>query len=666
MEQINYMRFLDAVHGFILIPKAYCEKVIDTPLFQRLKRIEQTSTRSIFPCAHHDRFIHSIGTFHIGSKIFYNLRANTIADHSEDQLNYIDYSDHFVTRTYLQEAKFWDNIKIVYELACLLHDCGHAPFSHTFETYYEDKSKSPCPIKNDIINLSEEYINSLPLLISIKKKIKEEFKLDFLSTSPASHELVSAWLVLHSDGFRNAILSIDKVADPLLIARMILGCKFKTSSEEYRRQILNCFISLLNGHEIDADRIDYSIRDKWATGLNTTTINIERLLSTIKLTKNYNDHNYYTICFGKKSLPEIESLIEVKNYLYFWIFNHHKVLYQQKLLQKAVEKLALLFIDQEKLRNYLNNDNPDKKIILDSIENEALYKFFDYHNLVSPVTLKTIINDTPVLENIYLLCDDDIVFLLKKYFISDYYNADKNIIELTKERNYANEWFSRDQKLIPIWKSYVEYNINFYSLHKEAIIIEKAIDILKNKTLINKDDIVSKLKENIELQKDITEIESKSQIKCTLTNIIEKIDEFNNSDLFCKYLIKVQAYYEMGLMNDFDSCIKNTINEILDDGLILHEYNYKIIEPESFRMKEVTSNSIFISIDNNIVCYKKLNLPKKNEERAYKMFYAFLPKLLLDNKEMSKKECLNLYKEKISKFLLEIRFPIDKYSFNEV
>ena len=51
--------FHDTVHGNIRIPESYCDNIIDTLLFQRLRRVEQSSVRSLYPCARHDRFIHS-------------------------------------------------------------------------------------------------------------------------------------------------------------------------------------------------------------------------------------------------------------------------------------------------------------------------------------------------------------------------------------------------------------------------------------------------------------------------------------------------------------------------------------------------------------------------------------------------------------------------------
>ena len=59
----------DSVHGNIRVPINIIKDFIDTPEFQRLRRIEQTAIRSIYPSARHDRFIHSLGVFHIGNLI---------------------------------------------------------------------------------------------------------------------------------------------------------------------------------------------------------------------------------------------------------------------------------------------------------------------------------------------------------------------------------------------------------------------------------------------------------------------------------------------------------------------------------------------------------------------------------------------------------------------
>lgn len=64
---------MDPLHGGI--PFFDHEQVImDHPLFQRLRHIGQNDVTSlVFPGATHSRFLHSIGTTHVASKIFKGL-----------------------------------------------------------------------------------------------------------------------------------------------------------------------------------------------------------------------------------------------------------------------------------------------------------------------------------------------------------------------------------------------------------------------------------------------------------------------------------------------------------------------------------------------------------------------------------------------------------------
>ena len=142
MGVLKDKRILDSVHGYIKIEEEFCKYVIDTEHFQRLRRIEQTSTRALFPSARHDRFIHSLGVFHLGTKIVENLR------NVYDSKNY-----GFDT----------DVIYNSYRAACLLHDVGHSPFSHTFENYFDNnKSRLGLILKNIVGSkeFSEDWDNS--------------------------------------------------------------------------------------------------------------------------------------------------------------------------------------------------------------------------------------------------------------------------------------------------------------------------------------------------------------------------------------------------------------------------------------------------------------------------------------------------------------------------
>ena len=96
----------DAVHGDIELEPIEVE-LMDTPEFQRLRRIRQLGTAYlVYPSATHTRFEHSLGTSWIACRMVEVLR-----------------------RTWSISADEAVSIRI----AALLHDITHIPFGHTLE-----------------------------------------------------------------------------------------------------------------------------------------------------------------------------------------------------------------------------------------------------------------------------------------------------------------------------------------------------------------------------------------------------------------------------------------------------------------------------------------------------------------------------------------------------
>jgi HD superfamily phosphohydrolase len=108
--------FNDPIYGFIHINDERIFDVIEHPFFQRLRRISQLGlTYLVYPGAIHNRFQHSMGAMHLMKSALQTLSEKGIEISKEESFSA--------------------------QLAILLHDIGHGPFSHTLENSILENTK---------------------------------------------------------------------------------------------------------------------------------------------------------------------------------------------------------------------------------------------------------------------------------------------------------------------------------------------------------------------------------------------------------------------------------------------------------------------------------------------------------------------------------------------
>lgn len=208
----------DSVHGNLYLDEFEIQ-LVDTAPLQRLRRIKQLGfTYLVYPGANHSRFEHSIGTLHIASKIADNVGLD-------------------------------NNEKRMVRLAALLHDLGHAPFSHVSE---------------GVLDSSHEFLTS--------RVINESEILNILSKNFEAQDIIDI-----TNGKGN-------------LGQIISG-------------------------ELDADRMDYLIRDSHYTGVAYGMIDTGRLIHSVKLEDN--------LIIESKGVQAAESALIARYLMYPSVYQHH-------------------------------------------------------------------------------------------------------------------------------------------------------------------------------------------------------------------------------------------------------------------------------------------------------------------------------------------------------
>lgn len=150
----------DPVYGFIHIQSELIYDIIQHPYFQRLRHIKQLALANlVYPGAMHTRFQHALGAMHLMGRVLENLRYKKIDISAEEM-----------------EAA---------QLAVLLHDIGHGPFSHALEESLLPSIEHESLSYLFMNELNKEFKGALDLTLKI---FRNSYKRKFF------HQLVSSQL----------------------------------------------------------------------------------------------------------------------------------------------------------------------------------------------------------------------------------------------------------------------------------------------------------------------------------------------------------------------------------------------------------------------------------------------------------------------------------------
>ena len=314
-------RVRDPVHGLIVFggrdrrgneTDRIAWRLLDTREFQRLRRIRQLGFADlIYPGATHTRFAHSIGVYHVARRLVDVIARQQGSAHDAGRAR-------------------------VALLAALLHDVGHGPFSHAFESAAE--------------------------AMGLTKR----------------HEDWSAEIV-RGDTEINRVL---READEQLPDRVGALLKEESSKDIYAAVVSSQF---------DADRLDYIQRDWMMTGVQFGHVDSDWLLDCLEVGsvtsgESGNGARMPCLYIGAKGLGIAEEYLQTRVRLHWTVYVHKTTRAAEKMLEALLRAAASSLrgsdlARREPVLRYLTAETPALEAYLsldDATVWAALAEYADY------------------------------------------------------------------------------------------------------------------------------------------------------------------------------------------------------------------------------------------------------------------------------------------------
>jgi HD superfamily phosphohydrolase len=268
------------VYGFIKLNDLEWQ-IITQPVVQRLRRIRQLAwTDYVFPGAMHTRFEHSLGVMNMATMLFDGIVERSIGI-LQSELGY--------------EMDGLRRHRALVRLAALLHDLGHSPFSHAGEELF--------PFRN--------------------KKKKERYKHEHYSAEIVRRHLAGV-IESHPLNTANWGFSANDVAD-------LLEGKPEAGNALFWRGLI--------AGQLDADRMDYLLRDSLHAGVGYGRYDWQRLANTAIAVPASPEHGGPRIGVMEGGWHAAEGLIVARYFMFTQVYFHKTRVIYDYHLQKALAEL---------------------------------------------------------------------------------------------------------------------------------------------------------------------------------------------------------------------------------------------------------------------------------------------------------------------------------------
>mgnify|MGYP004464069759 CR=1 FL=1 len=242
-------------------------------------------------------------------------------------------------------------------IVALFHDVGHPPFSHIMEKVlneiYNECKQDLSSEQTHIFNAerAQEVISNLS---QFKESNDDKIKC-FLSNSTnpkdAIHEQIG--LKMMSAAFDELFMTIvagfkkqneTQKAKYTIVSYYIMVAELCFGILREENALFKSLHRIIDGC-IDADRMDYVVRDSINSGVDWGRIPYKRLLESCKLfSKDITNEKYYIIAYPRKMADNIDDILTTRYKIFSRINYHHNSYKTATILQQIVKMIALDYL----------------------------------------------------------------------------------------------------------------------------------------------------------------------------------------------------------------------------------------------------------------------------------------------------------------------------------
>jgi len=277
------MEVRDPIHGAIGVTEQEVP-ILDHPFVQRLRNIKQVGFSELpFPGAVHSRYNHSVGVMHLAGRAFDAA-----------------YRDHLFSAPAVRE-----NYRMAVRFAALLHDVGHAPFSHCTEF-------------------------AMPPLASLDIQVYDPAVLSARGPLRATHEDYTVGILTLSslaESLRTGLPFTPRHIAALISREVTLDDDFFQDGGLDHRLALSQLIS----SELDVDRLDYLVRDSYFSGARYGMVDVNWLVSNLGL---HVQDDQVSLALNRRAIYAFDDFMVARYHMFVMVYFHHKSVVFEEMLKR--------------------------------------------------------------------------------------------------------------------------------------------------------------------------------------------------------------------------------------------------------------------------------------------------------------------------------------------